>query len=442
MVSNKYPQIITSILDNDLYALTQSQAALFLYPDIVTEDKLLRAGEIEFPEGFAEELRAQVDLMENIKLSDEQAAFLRRKCYYLKPQYIEWLKSYRFDPHEIEISQIGKTVEVNVKGKFCCTEFWETPIMAIISELYFKMTGKEPDHNYIARAEEKGRSLRQMGARFSEFGTRRRFSKEVQRNVLEALIDTAGLSSEGGVLNGTSNVQLAMDFDIAPMGTNAHKWYQFFAGIYGVRVANKMALEAWQEIYDTRLGIALTDTFTTDEFLKCFNRHQAMLYDGVRQDSGDPIKYVDKIVAHYKKLDIDPMSKTILFSDSLNLEKVREILIYCKGKIKCAFGIGTYLSNDISGVEPLRIVIKQIAVYLPDGRKVWTVKISDDPGKSSGDLTAQIHAKYEIGIVNTVLAADEKTFEVLRYLAGNATLSLELDGKTYQINVSNILVDK
>ena len=399
MGSNIYDQIINSILDNDQYAWTQSQGALVLYPNARTRDRVLRTGDLKYPDKFADELRAQIDLMANLSLSVIQAEYMHRKMYYLTSQYIEWFKSYRYDPSEVEIKKVGEHLEIFVDGLFCRTEFWETPILAIFSELYNKMLGRRPDINYIRRAEEKGRRLRKIGARFSEFGTRRRFSHEVQKNVLEALIRTAGKAFEGGVLNGTSNVQLAMDYDLTPMGTNAHKWYQLHAGLFGIRIANKMALEAWMKVYDTRLGIALTDTFTTDDFLKCFDRRLALLFDGVRQDSGDPFEFVDKIVAHYKSLDIDPMSKTILFSDALDIDKVEALVNYCAGKIKCAFGIGTFFSNDIVGVEPLKIVLKQIGVYLADGRMIFTVKLSDDPvHKASGDSVALMHARYELGI--------------------------------------------
>jgi len=436
MGNNKYPQIINSILDNDLYALTMSQAALQLYPKFRTEDEVLRIKNIAFPEGFVEELREQINLMANLALSEEQAAFLKDTCYYLTDEFIEWFKSYRFDPQEIEIKQNSSYLKVYAKGRFCRTAFWETPILALISELYYIMTKQDEGIYFFQKAEAKGRRLRQIGAHFSEFGSRRRFSFEVQKSVLEALIRTAGLSSENGVLNGTSNVQLAMDLGLTPMGTNAHKWYQLHAGLFGIRMANKKALEAWQEVYDTRLGIALTDTFTTDEFLKCFDRHLALLYDGVRQDSGDPIAFTDKILAHYKSLDIDPMSKTILFSDSLNIELVEKIVAYCAGKIKCAFGIGTFFSNDIEGVEPLRIVMKQIAVYMEDGRKVDTVKLSDDPAnKASGNPIAIMHAKYEIGIAN-ITAEDFKNEEMLLKILEMITINFPLSDGNYSVALS------
>lgn len=439
MGNNKYPQIINSVLDNDLYALTMSQAALVLYPNVVTDDEVLRIKDINFPEGFAVELREQINLMANLSLSNEQAAFLRKKCYYLTDQYIEWFKSYRFDPQEIDIKQTGGHLQVFAHGRFCRTAFWESPILALISELYYIMMGQVPDFAYIQRAETKGRKLRKIGAKFSEFGTRRRFSYEVQKNVLGALIDKAGLSNQYGVLNGTSNVQLAMDFDITPMGTSAHKWFQLHAGLFGIRMANQKALEAWQQVYDTRLGIALTDTFTTDEFLHCFDRHMALLHDGVRQDSGDPLEYVDKIVKHYVELNIDPQSKTILFSDSLNIDLVEKILEYCAGKIKCAFGIGTFFSNDIIGVDPLRIVMKQIAVYLADGRKVYTVKLSDDPkAKSSGDPIAIMHAKYEIGI-DILCPEDIVNDELIKRIIRGMSLSFPMAKDHYSVNLSDNL---
>ncbi|HOX95947.1 MAG TPA: nicotinate phosphoribosyltransferase [Candidatus Woesebacteria bacterium] len=438
-MGNKYPQIINSLLDNDLYGFTMGMAALIKIPKVITEDKLIIRKDIAFPEGFAEELRAQINLMANLSLSEDQAAFLRRRCgHYLTEEYIAWLHTYQFDPHEVEVTQHNKRLEVRIKGRFCRTVYWETPIMALISELYYKMTGQEPDPNYILRAKEKGLRLRKASAYFSEFGARRRFSYEVEKCVLRALIESARLTSEGGVLNGASNVQLCMDFDINPMGTNAHKWYQTWMGLLGIRMANKKALETWIEVFDTRLGIALTDTFTTNDFLKCFDRHTAMLYDGVRNDSEEYKVYTDKIVAHYKFLAIDPLSKTILFSDSLNVSLVEEIVAYCKGKIKCAFGIGTNLSNDIVGVEPLQIVIKQIAVYLPDGRRVWTVKISDNPAKASGDPTALAHAKYEIGLADTIETKSSELIDRMKAAFADAMVGIKIDGQEYSVRIADI----
>ena len=375
-----------------------SHAALEKAPHTITEDILIIRKPFAITQEYIWELKRQVQFFANLYLTDEEEAKLANACYYLPESYLKWLKSYRFDPSEVKIWAEGNALKISIKGLFYRTVLWETPLLALISELFFKMNGYQPDENYLARAEAKGRRLKEIGARYSEFGTRRRFSYEVQRNVLLTLIKTSGLLRDGGVLVGTSNVHLALELGLTPTGTNAHKWYQLCAGLFGVRMANRMALKWWADVYGTYLGTALTDTFTSEDFIKTFDRRDAMLYESVRQDSGDPFAYVDLFVRAYEDLLIAPMTKTILFSDSLNIDLVQSITFYCAGKIKCAFGIGTHLSNDISAAEPLKIVIKQVAVWLPDGRRVGTCKISDDPAKASGEREVVDHAKYELGI--------------------------------------------
>jgi nicotinate phosphoribosyltransferase len=183
---------------------------------------------------------------------------------------------------------------------------------------------------------------------------------------------------------GTSNVYLAYKYNLVPIGTHAHEWFMFHAAKYGFKMSNKLALENWVKVFRGDLGIALSDTFTSDAFFIAFDTKLAKLFDGVRQDSGDPIEFGYKIIDHYKKLNIDPKSKTIIFSDSLNPEKVREISKEFRGKIKVSFGIGTNLTNDV-GAEPLNIVIKMTEA-LPEGRHwIPTVKLSDSFGKYTGE---------------------------------------------------------
>jgi nicotinate phosphoribosyltransferase len=190
---------------------------------------------------------------------------------------------------------------------------------------------------------------------------------------------------------GTSNVRLAMKYGVKPIGTKAHEWYQAHSQLAGLEHANRAALEAWINVYHSALGIALTDTYGTDAFLRDFSRELAMAYDGVRHDSGDPFKFVDKFVAHYEKLGIDPLSKTAVFSDSLNVEKAIKIHRYCQNKIKDSFGIGTFFTNDFpkSAFKPLNIVIKLVRL---NGKPV--VKLSDDFGKSFGERDAVRVARY------------------------------------------------
>jgi nicotinate phosphoribosyltransferase len=181
-------------------------------------------------------------------------------------------------------------------------------------------------------------------------------------------------------LIGTSNIKFAMDFNIKPIGTQAHEWYMAHGAIYGYKVATKMALDNWVDVYQGSLGIALTDTYTSDIFFDSFGPKHAKLFDGVRHDSGCPFKFADDTVDHYISLGIDPKSKTIVFSDALDVDKVIAIEHYNAGRIKTSYGIGTHLTNDFPGVKPLNIVIKLDEV---DGNKC--IKLSDDVGKHTGD---------------------------------------------------------
>ncbi|EKD53243.1 MAG: hypothetical protein ACD_61C00095G0003 [uncultured bacterium] len=397
-----FDPLIHSIFDNDSYAITQSNQAIDQYEFVVTEDQFLNRDGTPFPPKFSKALEEQIGYMSRLKATDDQIAYHKKDMWYIKTSYWGWFKNFRFDPSEVEVTQVDAALKIKITGFVHRTVLWETPLMALVSELYFKMTGKKPDLDYVRRAQEKGATFKQKLAYFSEFGTRRRFSYEVQKNVLSALVDTAGPRSQGGVLNGTSNMQLAQDNNLTSMGTNAHRAYQLHAGLYGVRSANEKMLESWEKQYGTALGIALTDTFGTKDFLRVFNRHWSMLYDGVRHDSMRPIRsYADMIVEHYKssRIRIDPMSRVILFSDGIkSYDEIDEVHDACKNRIQSPFGIGTWLSNDC-GHKPLSIVIKQFAVFDPyDGRRINTAKLSDNPTKASGDLGAIEHYKYELGI--------------------------------------------
>jgi nicotinate phosphoribosyltransferase len=186
-----------------------------------------------------------------------------------------------------------------------------------------------------------------------------------------------------GHLLGTSNVHLAMKHDIIPMGSVAHEWYSLHGALFGFKQANEAANEAWVKVYQGDLGTALPDTFTSDVFLKSFNTKYAKLFDGVRQDSGKPLIFLNKFVEHYKKLRINSLFKMVLFSDNLKkIEQISEIHDECKGKINDRYGIGTWFSNDV-GVKPLNMVIKLVACNF-DGEWIDTVKLSDDEGKNTG----------------------------------------------------------
>jgi nicotinate phosphoribosyltransferase len=251
--------------------------------------------------------------------------------------------------------------------------------MAIISELYFKLTGQKAD-KYELRAIAKAKEFAKIGAEISEFGTRRRFSFEVQQHIIGILKDHAGK-----YLNGTSNVYFAMKYNLTPIGTHPHEWFMYHGANYGYRSANALGLENWVDVYHGDLGIALTDTFTSDNFYTNFDTKYAKLFDGVRWDSGDPIEFTDKTLKHYTGHRIDPKNKTIVYSDALDLEKVKEIKKYVDGRIHDVYGIGTYLTNDV-GVKPLNMVIKLTAAKPANHKKyIPAVKLSDVDGKHTGE---------------------------------------------------------
>lgn len=390
-------QIIQSLLWTDLYKLTMGQGVFHNYHEVWAAYELINRGNHQFPEGFGEKLREQVEMMSNLALSASDRKFLENKSSYFKKDYLDWFENYRFDPEEVDIEQTGSDLNVGIKGPWYRTIFWEVPLMTTISELYFSETGQKPDDQYIERALEKGKILKEHGIIFVDFGTRRAFSTKVHDEVLEALIKSAGLMGEGGVLLGTSNVALAKKYDIKPIGTYAHEWVMGHAALFGSKMANEKAMEVWQKEFSGQLGIALSDTYTTKAFLESFKYPFAKLFDGTRQDSGIPIEYAQVMLDHYAKLGIDVLTKSVVFSDGLDVKKVLEIHEFCKGKIKDLYGIGTNLTNDV-GVDPLNFVIKLFGIK-NEGLWIPVAKLSDDKGKESGDPKAIKQAKIDNGLI-------------------------------------------
>ena len=371
--------IIQDFTDNDLYKFTTMNGIQKKFPDAKVSYRFINRGNTVFPEGFAEALRQEVDAMATLSLSDEAEKFMRRKCYYFDSVFFDLLKGFRFNPDEVVIRQDNGQVDVEINGLWYRTVLWEVPLMSIISELYFRMTGQEA-RQVEEKAAEKAKQLFDMGAEISEFGTRRRYSFAVQDKVLEILKN--GMDR---YLNGTSNVYLAMKYNLIPMGTHPHEWFMYHGAHYGYRAANAQAMANWVDIYDGYLGIALSDTYTTENFFASFTTKYAKLFDGLRWDSGDPFEFTEKALNYYNSHRIDPRSKTIVYSDALDLDKIKEIKSYVNGRIHDVYGVGTYLTNDV-GVKPLNMVIK-LSGCKPKGSDYFipAVKLSDVKGKHTGD---------------------------------------------------------
>jgi len=375
---------IASILDTDLYKLTQQLAICRCFPHEIVQYTFINRNKTIFPDGFDKELQRLVDEFSSLALTKDMKSFLQEKCYYMDPVYLDFLHGYRFDPKEVDIQQHDGDLKIKITGPWYRTVLWETPLMALICELYYdtmKIKGmsreKKKTLNY-----KKIKEIAQLGVTVAEFGTRRRSSFQ---NHHEFLIDF--IASEKRALSGTSNPHFAMMYDLIPIGTQAHEWPMFHAAKYGYRQANALAMKHWVDVFQGNLGIVLPDTFTTDVFLRSFNTLYAKLFDGGRHDSGHPFTFTDKWVNHYRSLHIDSLSKTIVYSDSINsVEVIKSIHSYAQDKIRDSYGIGTWFTNDC-GVTPLNIVIKLTGVLI-NGTWVDTVKLSDDSMKNTGNPEA------------------------------------------------------
>jgi len=382
----------SSILDNDFYKFTMQQGIINLFPEAKVRYQFINRGEHSFPEGFGKVLREKIDELAQLKLSREEKHFVQVTCPYLNPVYLDFLEGYRFNPSEVHIEQEGDQLQVHIEGLWYRTVLWEVPVMSIICELFYLLTDAQriSDDEVLQNTRAKIEQYRELGVTVAEFGTRRRYSYAVHRRVMQALTQYGK-----GSFIGTSNVHLAMLYQVKPIGTHAHEWFMFHAARYGFKMANAVGLENWVRTYRGDLGIALSDTYTNDIFLKQFDKMFSKLFDGVRHDSGDPLVFADKFISHYQSMGIDPKSKTIIFSDALNYDKVARITAYCRDKIGMSFGIGTSLTND-AGPAPMNIVIKMTEAQPQHDEWVGVVKLSDENGKHTG-------TEKMIGLAKTIL---------------------------------------
>ena len=376
--------IIQSVLDTDLYKFTTSYAYSKLYPRAYGQFRFIDRGKTTYPQGFAEELKKEIQEMSKLALTKDEASFLSRELPYLPPTYIDFVRGFRFDPEEVKVEQDAEGhLSIIAEGLLYRVTLWETPILALVSELYYKMLGAQPDMEYTERTIiSKARKLAEHGITFSMFGMRRRFSAAIEDRVTELLKEHAA-----GYLFGTSNVYYAYKHGLRVSGTHPHEWIQFHGAMFGYKMANYMAMEDWINVYDGDLGTVLTDTYTTDVFMRNFSKKHAMLFTSLRHDSGDPLQFTEKVIARYRELRVDPTIKYIIFSDSLDPERAIEIANYCKGRIGASFGIGTNFSNDVgNGVRPRNIVMKLWKCKMTEKER-WNpcVKLSDVDGKHTGE---------------------------------------------------------
>lgn len=380
--------ILHSMLDDDFYKYTMGSVVYHFFPRALVTYEFFNRGKTPFPTGFAKALNGQIKKMSNLALTVGEADWLK-KIPFMRPTYVEWLSGYRMNPDEVEVTQEGGDLKIKITGPWYRTIYWEVKLMAVISELYFIMTKQVPDKEWEQKIENKGCKLQDAGCHWIDFGTRRRFSFEVQNTLVRQM------KYFGGFL-GTSNPYLAFKHGLTPQGTYAHESVMAMSALYGPRMANKMWMKHWSDYFEGNVGVALTDTFTTDVFLRDFNIYNARLFDGIRQDSGDEYEWGLKVLQHYRKFNIPTTNKRLVFSNALDTDKYIEIDKFFRKEAQPVGGIGTHFTNDV-GIKPLNMVIKMTGADFGQGM-IPVVKLSDDIGKHTGNPEAIELVKCELNI--------------------------------------------
>ncbi|GAA5894412.1 nicotinate phosphoribosyltransferase [Sporobolomyces salmoneus] len=423
---------IESILDTDLYKLTMQRAVLETFPEVEVKYRFTNRGQQSFTKKVHEAVLKAVENLSTLSLTRAERGWLEKRCPYFPSSYLDYLEKFRFNPKEqVEIKWVptatdgGEEVgnfEIEITGLWCET----VPLMSIISEAYF--TEQDQNWDYVGQFENarvKGKKLFTSGCIVSEFGSRRRRTQLAHDIIIRGLISAdkefgSGAGTVGGgKLAGTSNVHFAQKYDLNPVGTIAHEWIMGIAAFEGYDHCNGRAMDAWERIYpDGSLSIALTDTFTTKPFFEDFvgDPERAKRWKGLRQDSGDPLQFLQAAKEVFVKIGADPKKKVIVFSDALDVEKCKELnKASDEAGVGCSFGVGTHFTNDFKRVEggpvkqdtpgegavrsegeaskALNMVIK---LYKIDNE--YCVKISDELTKNTGNPEAVKKIKEQFGL--------------------------------------------
>ncbi len=371
--------IIQSLLDTDLYKFTMMQVVLHHFPGAQVEYKFKCRNPGVDLTPHLEEIRAEIGELSTLRLRDEELAYLRN-LRFMKSDFVDFLALFHFNAKYVRVEPDPISpgeLDITIHGPWLHTILYEIPILAIVSEVYFRRTqpGASLDEGR-RRLLDKLETVRKLDPalefKISDYGTRRRFSLAWHEEVIRTIKDKVPR-----LFAGTSNVWLAMRNDLTSLGTVAHEYMQACQALGPrLRDSQAFAFEMWAKEYRGDLGIAISDTYGMDAFLRDFDLYFCKLFDGARQDSGDPLEWGEKLIAHYLKNRVDPKTKTLIFSDSLTIPKAVEIARQFSGRARLAFGIGTNLTNDV-GFDPLQIVIKMTEC---NGQPV--AKLSDSPGKT------------------------------------------------------------
>ena len=372
--------IITSLLDTDLYKFTMMQAVLHQFPgaQVAYKFKCRTPGVQLAP--YVDDIRSEIKSLCKLQFTEEELAWMRA-MRFIKSDFVDFLGIFRLNEKYITVSALPDgSIDIQIKGPWLHTILFEIPVLAIVNEVYFRHTQPVPDYvEGRKRLETKIEQLQPVDLddlKIADYGTRRRFSKSWHEEVLRVLTARLGAGSTGRFA-GTSNCLFAKNLGLTPLGTMAHEYLQACQAL-GPRLRDSQVFgfETWAREYRGDLGIALSDVYGIEPFLRDFDMYFCKLFDGARHDSGDPFNWGERMIEHYKNNRVDPLTKTLIFSDGLTVPGTIELYQRFRGRCQLAFGIGTNLTNDL-GYEPLQIVIKMVEC---NGQPV--AKLSDTPSKN------------------------------------------------------------
>ena len=398
--------IITSLLDTDLYKFTMMQVVLHQFPGAQVEYKFKCRNPGIALAPFVDEIRSEIRSLCSLSFKESELRYLR-SLRFIKSDFVDFLGLFRLNEKYITVTPLPSgEIDITISGPWLHTILFEIPVLAIVNEVYFRNTERVPDLLEGRRrldtkiAQLQGEGLQAL--KIADYGTRRRFSRAWHEEVLRVLDARLGTGALGQFA-GTSNVYFAQLLGLTPLGTMAHEYLQACQAL-GPRLRDSQvfAFESWAREYRGDLGIALSDVYGLNAFLRDFDMFFCKLFDGARHDSGDPFTWGERMIEHYRHNRVDPQTKTLIFSDSLTIPRTIELYQQFRGRCQLAFGVGTNLTNDL-GYEPLQIVIKMTRC---NGQPV--AKLSDTPGKGMCDdekYLAYLKQVFEIEAIEPAAAA-------------------------------------
>lgn len=387
--------IISHFTDTDLYKLTMCCAVIDNFPRAMVQYEFVDRDAIIYPEGFADLVTRQIAFLEDLRITEEEIAFMKSRCYYIPNWFYDYMRGFRYSKEWVKVSQDAEGhLHIHIEGYWADTILLEVQILAIISELYYRVTGIDAKFDYDQYYQKSYKKAEQMllaGCKWADFGPRRRASFQAEEVAVRAMIDAYRDLREKntphlGTFIGTSNVYLAMKYGVTPIGTMAHEWVCAIAAFYGPTMANYLAMKYWTHTYKGSLGTVLYDSFGWNAFELNFSEDYARLFAGLRVDSGDNLEQFEKIRKKYASFGIPVEEKQVVFSNALSIDSACQLQKQLEGKAKISFGIGTAWTNDFSGVKPMNIVIKLVAAKITESWPYYndTCKLSEDKGKHTG----------------------------------------------------------